>query len=94
MHKKAFLIEIRTKHEAHYIIETGATIRMAAKEYGVSKSTVHKDMIERLPSISGILSEKVISVLQYNKSIRCYHGGFATSQKYKKIREEKHYGIK
>lgn len=69
---------------ARYIIETGATVRAAAKVFGVSKSTVHKDITEKLRRISPSLYEQVRVVLEKNKEERHIRGGEATRQKYKK----------
>ncbi len=74
--------EDRAIELAHYIIESGATVRTAAKMYGISKSTVHKDITERLPRLSGALAEQVKKVLDYNKAQRHLRGGEATKHKY------------
>lgn len=66
-----------------YIIETGATVRAAAKVFGVSKSTVHKDVTERLSRDDPVLYKQVKSVLEKNKSERHIRGGLATRRKYK-----------
>ena len=66
-----------------YIIETGATVRAAAKVFGVSKSTVHKDVTERLSRDDPVLYKQVKSVLEKNKSERHIRGGMATRRKYK-----------
>lgn len=66
-----------------YILETQATVRQAAQVYKVSKSTVHKDMTERLPSLNKELAQAVKKVLDYNKSERHLRGGEATRKKYK-----------
>lgn len=65
-----------------YIKETGATVRETAKEYGVSKSTVHKDVTERLKFVNKTLYKEVQSVLLKNKSERHLRGGNATKKKY------------
>lgn len=70
---------------AEYIIESKATVRSAAKKFGVSKSTVHKDISERLSRLNPKLSEKVREVLDENKAQRHIRGGIATKNKYKKI---------
>ena len=70
---------------AEYIIESKATVRSAAKKFGVSKSTVHKDISERLSKLSPKLSEQVRAVLDENKAQRHIRGGIATKNKYKKI---------
>lgn len=75
-------IEERVLLLAAYIIENNATVRQAAKAYGVSKSTVHKDMIERLPGINQALSKEVRKVLDVNKAERHIRGGLATKEKY------------
>ena len=77
--------EDRAIELAHYIIENGATVRAAAKRYGISKSTVHKDITERLPRISGGLASQVKKILDYNKSQRHLRGGEATKHKYERI---------
>ncbi len=66
-----------------YIIETGATVRAAAKVFKISKSTVHKDVTERLFNINRELYRQVDAVLQKNKSERHIRGGLATRKKYK-----------
>jgi putative DeoR family transcriptional regulator (stage III sporulation protein D) len=68
--------------EAEYIIKHGATVRKTATIFGVGKSTVHKDMTERLEPISNYLYEKVRKVLEVNLSERHIRGGEATKQKY------------
>lgn len=67
---------------AKYIIEHGATVRQTAKEFGISKSTVHKDVTARLTYISPALAKEVRSVLDVNKSERHIRGGQATREKY------------
>lgn len=71
---------------AEYIIENGATVRAAAKEFGVSKSTVHKDVSERLMHINPNLYREVKVVLEKNKQERHIRGGKATKEKYAKLR--------
>lgn len=68
---------------AEYIIDTGATVRATAKVFRISKSTVHKDVTERLFNINRELYYKVDTVLQKNKSERHIRGGLATRKKYK-----------
>jgi putative DeoR family transcriptional regulator (stage III sporulation protein D) len=70
-----------------YIVNTQATVRQAAKVFGVSKSTVHKDMTERLPRISEDLAFQVKKVLEQNKAERHIRGGEATKKKYRKQRQ-------
>ncbi|MBQ8793869.1 MAG: sporulation transcriptional regulator SpoIIID [Clostridia bacterium] len=73
----------RTEVLAEYIIDTGATVRATAKVFRISKSTVHKDVTERLFNINRELYYKVDTVLQKNKSERHIRGGLATRKKYK-----------
>lgn len=76
-------IEERVLEVANYIIETGSTVRTTAAKFGVSKSTIHKDMTQRLPSIRRSLYQEVRNVLDVNKSERHIRGGMATKEKYK-----------
>ena len=76
-------IEERACELALYIIESKATVRSAAKKFGISKSTVHKDLSERLEQISRPLYLQVKEVLEYNKAERHIRGGMATRMKYK-----------
>lgn len=76
-------LEERACELAVYIIETGATVRSAAQHFGISKSTVHKDLCQRLPQCNRTLYEKVRKVLDVNKSQRHIRGGLATRKKYK-----------
>ena len=75
-------LEERACELAVYIIETGATVRSAAQHFGISKSTVHKDLCQRLPQCNRTLYEKVRKVLDVNKSERHIRGGMATKEKY------------
>lgn len=75
-------IEERAIDIAHYIIEKNATVRQAAKAFGVSKSTVHKDITERLQQINPTLAGQARMVLDTNKSERHIRGGLATREKY------------
>lgn len=68
-----------------YIIETGATVRAAGKQFNISKSTVHKDVTERLSHIQPQLYRQVKKVLEKNKQERHVRGGLATRRKYKGI---------
>ena len=77
-------MEDRACELAVYIIETGATVRAAAKKFGISKSTVHKDLTIRLPQYNRVLYEKVRRILETNKAQRHVRGGLATQRKYKK----------
>lgn len=65
-----------------YVTETGATVRAAAKQFGISKSTVHKDLTQRLKKQNRALYNSVQKVLQLNKDERHLRGGAATRQKY------------
>ena len=78
-------IEQRSCELAVYIIENGATVRSAAKHFGISKSTVHKDLQQRLPQYDSGLYARVRQVLDLNKQERHIRGGLATRQKYKGI---------
>lgn len=73
----------RAMQLAVYIIETGATVRSAAKKFGISKSTVHKDLQQRLPQCNRKLYEQVRQILDYNKAQRHIRGGIATREKYR-----------
>lgn len=72
-----------------YIIENKATVRAAAKKFGISKSTVHKDVSERLPAINPQLYAQVKNILEINKQERHIRGGLATKNKYKELAERK-----
>ena len=76
-------IEERACELAVYIIETGATVRAAARHFGISKSTVHKDLQQRLPQCNKLLYSQVRQVLDENKAPRHIRGGMATRRKYK-----------
>ncbi|KOA18347.1 stage III sporulation protein D [Clostridium homopropionicum DSM 5847] len=78
-------IEERVLEVARYIIESKATIRKTARVFGVSKSTIHKDMTERLPRINPQVAKEAKDVLDINKSERHIRGGKATKMKYKTI---------
>lgn len=75
-------IEERVLLIAGYIIENNATVRQAAKHFGISKSTVHKDTTERLEQINPTLAMEARKVLNLNKSERHIRGGLATREKY------------
>ena len=75
-------IEERAVEIANYIIETNATVRQTAKKFGISISTVHKDVTERLPVINNKLYRQVKAVLEKNKQERHIRGGQATKLKY------------
>ena len=76
-------IETRAETLARYIIENRATVRDAAKKYGISKSTVHKDISERLPAFNRSLHAEVSEVLALNKAERHIRGGEATRRKFR-----------
>lgn len=80
-------IEERACELAVYIIETGATVRAAAQHFGISKSTVHKDLSQRLPQYNKTLYNKVRNILDVNKAQRHIRGGMATREKYKKCKK-------
>ncbi len=77
-------IEERTVNIANYIIETKCTVREAAKKFGISKSTVHKDITERLSKINKNLALQTHEILMENKQERHIRGGIATREKYKR----------
>ena len=80
-------IEERAVNIANYIIEHNATVRQTAKTFGVSKSTVHKDVTERLLRVNPHLAEETRCVLEVNKSERHIRGGMATKEKYLHLAE-------
>lgn len=75
-------IEERAVEIANYIIDNNATVRQTAKQFGISKSTVHKDVTERLTQINPALANNARKVLDLNKSERHIRGGLATKEKY------------
>ncbi len=82
-------ISQRTLDLAEYIIENKATVREAAKAFGISKSTVHKDVTMRLKYINYSLYSSLKKHLETNKSLRHIRGGEATKQKYAKLNKTK-----
>lgn len=76
-------IEDRVCEVAEYIVENKVTVRAAAKRFGISKSTVHKDLTERLAKVNPALYAQVREVLDLNKAERHIRGGMATKKKYK-----------
>ncbi len=76
-------MEERAQELALYIIENKSTVRAAAQKFGISKSTVHKDLSERLPAINRNLYQQVKEILNENKAERHIRGGIATRKKYK-----------
>ena len=81
-------IEERAKRNGEYIVATGCTVRACAEKLGASKSTVHKDVTERLAAIDPELFERVKKVLDYNLSERHLRGGDATRKKYEAKRRK------
>lgn len=80
-------IENRVFEIAKYILDTNCTVRAAAKKFEVSKSTVHKDLVERLPQLSQSLADDVRKILDENKAERHIRGGLATKAKYEAERK-------
>jgi putative DeoR family transcriptional regulator, stage III sporulation protein D len=78
-------IEERVLEVAKYIIDSKSTIRKTAKLFGVSKSTIHKDITERLPKINPQIADLAKEILDYNKAERHIRGGKATKMKYKTV---------
>ncbi|MBR4861888.1 MAG: sporulation transcriptional regulator SpoIIID [Firmicutes bacterium] len=81
-------IEERVYELAHYIISTSSTVRAAAKKFRVSKSTVHKDVTERLLELNPVMAAEVKDVLESNKAERHLRGGMATKEKYQHAKEK------
>ena len=75
-------MEERAEQLAQYIIENQATVRAAALKFGISKSTVHKDITERLPRMNPALAVQARKILDVNKQERHIRGGIATKEKY------------
>lgn len=86
-------IEERAILIAQYIIENNATVRQTAKAFGISKSTVHKDVAERLAQINPTLAAEARKVLDVNKSERHIRGGMATKEKYLHMEKKTWWGI-
>ena len=86
---KNLSIEKRAIELAHYIINSKDTVRGAASKFGISKSTVHKDLSERLLKINPVLAKEVRKILDKNKAERHIRGGMATKLKYSHIKEYK-----
>ncbi len=80
------IVEERAAMLGEYIIESKATVRSAAKKFGISKSTVHKDVSQRLKNVNPVLYKEVREILDTNKSQRHIRGGIATRNKYLKIK--------
>ena len=83
---KNISIEERAVKLAHYIIDSKDTVRGTAKRFGISKSTVHKDVSERLKKINPGLAKEVREILDENKAERHIRGGLATKLKYKQLK--------
>ena len=82
-------IEERAMELARYIIENNSTVRATAKIFNVSKSTVHKDVHERLTKINPVLYEQAKTILEQNKAERHIRGGMATKKKYEDIKKNR-----
>lgn len=82
-------VEERAAMLGEYIIETKATVRKTAKKFGISKSTVHKDVSQRLKKVNPALYSQVREILETNKSERHIRGGIATKNKYLKEKQLK-----
>lgn len=82
-------IRKRVLEICYYILETEATVRQTAANFGVSKSTVHKDMTERLPIINKELASQIKGILEKNKAERHLRGGEATKRKYLASKKKK-----
>ncbi len=81
------IVEERAAMLGEYIIEKGATVRSAAKKFGISKSTVHKDVSQRLKNVNPVLYREVREILETNKRQRHIRGGIATKHKYEMLRK-------
>ena len=84
-----YTIEQRACELAHYIVDSKDTVRGAAKRFGISKSTVHKDVSERLLKINPGLATAVREILDENKAERHISGALATKRKYRHMKDEK-----
>ncbi|MBR2108876.1 MAG: sporulation transcriptional regulator SpoIIID [Ruminococcus sp.] len=82
------IVEERAAMLGEYIIESKATVRSAAKKFGISKSTVHKDVSQRLKSVNPRLYKEVRQILDTNKNQRHIRGGIATKNKYMMLRRK------
>jgi putative DeoR family transcriptional regulator (stage III sporulation protein D) len=78
-------IESRVMEVANYFIDKNSTVRKTAKVFGVSKSTIHKDLSERLRFVSPLLAKEINSILNRNLAERHIRGGKATRQKYRRM---------
>ncbi len=86
--KQLVSIEERAINLAHYIIDSKDTVRGTAKKFGISKSTVHKDVSERLKKINPSLAKEVRIILDENKAERHIRGGMATKLKYSHLKQK------
>lgn len=86
---KSFMIDERAVKLAQYIINSKDTVRGTAKKFGISKSTVHKDVTERLKKINPVLAREVRKILNKNKAERHIRGGLATKLKYENEKKKK-----
>ena len=80
-------VRLRVMQAAEHILETGATVRACAAKFGVSKTTIHKDMRDRLPLMDEELCAQVDAVLKKNLRERHLRGGVATREKFQRLRE-------
>lgn len=80
-------VESRAVELGKYIVAQRATVRQAAKKFGISKSTVHKDVAQRLKYIDPLLQRQVQAILDINKAQRHIRGGLATKRKYSAVRQ-------
>ncbi|MEE3428890.1 MAG: sporulation transcriptional regulator SpoIIID [Ruminococcus sp.] len=83
------IVEERAAMLGEYIIEQGATVRSAAKKFGISKSTVHKDVSQRLKNVNPALYKEVREIMETNKRQRHIRGGIATKHKYEMLKKIK-----
>jgi putative DeoR family transcriptional regulator (stage III sporulation protein D) len=81
-------MEVRVREVSQYIIETSCTVRETAKVFGVTKSTIHDDMTERLLQVCPENVEKIKDILAKNKALRHIRGGESTKRKYKQVRND------
>ena len=77
----------RARELAVYMVETGSTVRGAAQKFGISKSTVHKDLSQRLPQYDPLLYRQVRQILDLNRQERHIRGGMATQRKYRALQQ-------
>ena len=80
------VMESRAVELGEYILENKSTVRKAAKQFGISKSTVHKDVSQRLRHVNPALYQEVKTILEINKAQRHIRGGLATKLKYQKLK--------